>query len=103
MKAEEIAKRRGVRVKDMLGTTGSRPIFAARRELAVYLRSLGKSYPKIGELMGRDHTSIMSLVEGKYRVLKAERHRASVAARKALKLSPEPQAQPEHPERVFDL
>jgi hypothetical protein len=78
LKAEEIASRRKVALEIMLGRCKSAPVVAARRELAIYLRSLGKTYERVGSLLGRDHSSIRDMVlEGnrtsKYRRLKAER------------------------------
>jgi chromosomal replication initiation ATPase DnaA len=83
MKAEEIAERRGVRVNAMLGSGGSKPVFAARRELARYLRGIGKSYPKIGELLGRDHTSVMAMVSDAYRLNKSKACRVATAKRRS--------------------
>jgi hypothetical protein len=90
VKAEEIASNHAVRIGELLGRGGNKKIFAARRELAMYLRGIGKSYPKIGELLGRDHTSIMSMAQDGYRAAKYERTKACAAARRA-NLSPAPQ------------
>lgn len=39
----------------------------ARREIVIWLRSQGWSYPQIGRLMNRDHASIMHLASDKRR------------------------------------
>lgn len=42
-------------------------IVKARRAVCVRLKELGWSYPAIGVVMGRDHTTIMALVGAKKR------------------------------------
>lgn len=42
-------------------------LIAKKREVAKYLRSLGYSYPVIGLVMDKDHTSIMHMVKDEFR------------------------------------
>lgn len=42
-------------------------LVAKKREIAKYLRSLNYSYPVIGLVMDKDHTSIMHMVKDEFR------------------------------------
>lgn len=95
IKAEEIAARHKMSLSTVLSHDKRDKVVEARRELARYLRSLGKSYPKIGLLIGRDHTSALALVDASYRAKKCLAFKRR-AARRALASS---LAQP--PERVL--
>ena len=52
----------GVSVDAMLGPKRYRERVKARRVAAIAFRILGYSYPEIGLMMGRDHSSIINLV-----------------------------------------
>lgn len=56
-----VALRRGVSVEDIMVGDRTRPNVNARHE-AMYLlrRNFGLSYPRIGAIMGRDHTTVMN-------------------------------------------
>ncbi len=47
---------------DVLGKGRSEPEVACRAVMAHYLRSRGLSLPRIGQMLNRDHTSIMHLI-----------------------------------------
>lgn len=51
-----------VHLDDMLSGNRHAPVVKARRVAAVSLRILGYSYPEIGSMLGRDHTTVMNLV-----------------------------------------
>ena len=59
--AERIARDEGVRVSDILGPSRERQPTRARHRLwAVTRASTDLSYPQLGRIFGRDHTTIMS-------------------------------------------
>jgi hypothetical protein len=58
----EIAKKRGLKMDDVLGKGRSEPEVACRAVMAHYLRSRGLSFPRIGQMLNRDHTSILHLI-----------------------------------------
>ncbi|NBN62077.1 helix-turn-helix domain-containing protein [Pannonibacter tanglangensis] len=61
--ASEIAAKHRVTLADLTGPCRQRAIFRARAELAYRLRTeLGWSFPRIGRLLNRDHTTIMNQV-----------------------------------------
>ena len=93
VKAEEIASKHKIDMKIMLGRCKRKEYVQARRALAIYLRGLGKSYHRIGELLGRDHSSIRDMVlEGN----RASKYRKMLAA-KSLPASQQPSsAQADH-------
>jgi chromosomal replication initiation ATPase DnaA len=47
----------------VLGYCRKRTVVAARAEMCVRLYALGKSLPEIGDYLGRDHTSVLALLE----------------------------------------
>ena len=50
----------GVDIDDVLGPCRRRPVVYARhRAMFICRRHLGLSYPVIGRLFGRDHTTVM--------------------------------------------
>lgn len=73
---------KGFNVKPCLitGRTRKRPYPQARRVVAKMLRNYGYSYPEIGRVMNRNHTSIMFMVKDDFRANKMrynkERHYA---------------------------
>jgi chromosomal replication initiation ATPase DnaA len=62
---DRIAFWHGVGIMDVMSHYRRRPVVAARRDCAVYLRSKGKSFPEIGRILQRDHTTVMNLFYGK--------------------------------------
>lgn len=58
--AGRIAERRGVLLEEALGPTHEHEASAARHEFWFVLRENKFSYPRIGKLVGRDHTTVMS-------------------------------------------
>jgi hypothetical protein len=58
----EIANRRGLKLEYVLAKGRSEPEVACRAVMAHYLRGRGMSLPRIGQMLNRDHTSIMHLI-----------------------------------------
>jgi chromosomal replication initiation ATPase DnaA len=57
--AKQFAKAHSVTLEEMLGADRCRPAAAARHEFWTHLYDQGHwSYPRIGALFGRDHSSI---------------------------------------------
>lgn len=52
----------GIELDDLLGPRRYKSLIKARRVAAIALRILDYSYPQIGMMLGRDHTSIINLV-----------------------------------------
>ena len=61
----EIVAPHGVSVGEVLSRSRTPHIVAARRAVAIHYRNAGRSFPEIGRIIGRDHTSVMNLVYGK--------------------------------------
>lgn len=59
----DIAKHHNVLLDDVLSTNKSRTIMRARVACYLLLRNLGLSYPEIGKIMLRDHTTILYAVK----------------------------------------
>lgn len=57
-----IAKRHHVLFDDILSTARSKNIMLARIDCYLHLRNKGLSYPEIGKIMLRDHTTIIYVV-----------------------------------------
>jgi chromosomal replication initiation ATPase DnaA len=53
----------GAPFADIVGPSRKAEHVAARRRLVQYLRDIRLSYPEIGALLGRHHTSIMYLAK----------------------------------------
>lgn len=60
--AASCAKDHHVPLDAMLGRSREMPLPIARGRFYAYLRALGWSYPAIGKLVGRDHTTVLSQV-----------------------------------------
>lgn len=61
---EAVCRRRNVLIDDVLSRKRSKRLVGARSEIAKILRqNLGLSYPEIGAILHRDHTSIIHLVK----------------------------------------
>lgn len=57
----EVAQAHRVSVDDMIGPRKHRVVYQARREAMARIRDeLGFSFPKIGRLFNRDHTSVLA-------------------------------------------
>lgn len=61
-KAECVAAERNIRISDLLGTTRERKVVVARALLYRHAREMGLSYPRIGKIFGRDHTTVLHSV-----------------------------------------
>jgi chromosomal replication initiation ATPase DnaA len=57
--AQDIADRCGFSVNTLLGRGRTASVMRGRRELYSALRDRGLSYPEIGWLLGRDHTTVL--------------------------------------------
>ncbi|MBO9380048.1 hypothetical protein GG804_25090 [Sphingomonas histidinilytica] len=55
----DVANLFGISDADVLSDCRRRDLIVARREVYRQLRALGASYPTIGRLMQRDHSTIM--------------------------------------------
>jgi hypothetical protein len=55
----EVSLEHWIAVKDIVGPSRKAPIAEARREVCRRLRDLGFSFPQIGEVVNRDHASVM--------------------------------------------
>lgn len=74
-----VALKRGIHQRDILGDSHEKPIVAARFEAMHLVRThMEKSYPAIGRLFNRDHTSVL------YAVRKVERERDSAKSGRIL-------------------
>ena len=61
-----VSARFGIGMGDIIGKSRSQSIFKARKEAAKRLRSdCGLSYPEIGKVLRRDHSTVMRMVKGK--------------------------------------
>lgn len=58
----QVSKALGIDPRDILGRSRFPEVVEARACVALLLRRQGMSYNRIGERLGRDHSSIMSLV-----------------------------------------
>lgn len=61
--AREIAAEHGVVEHTLFASNRDHKVVTARAELAKRLRMTGWSYPRIGAVLGRHHTSVMHLVK----------------------------------------
>ena len=61
--ASAVCARFKVSIRSVLGSSRFKTVAMARHHLMVALRDEGKSYPEIGRLLGRDHTTVMSAVK----------------------------------------
>lgn len=61
------AARYGITIDELLGPGREQHVAAARKEAMQDSRRLGLSYPVIGKLFNRDHTTVMAAVRGKRR------------------------------------
>ncbi len=59
---DEVAAKHHCTVKEILSSMRSTHVASARRDVVCHLRGLGMSYPAIGRLIGRDHTSCLEMV-----------------------------------------
>jgi len=55
-----VCRAHGIRLQDVFGRGRSKSLARARAECWAYTRRLGWSFPEIGNLWMRDHTTIMS-------------------------------------------
>lgn len=67
--ARTVCRDFAVSVTDVLSTARSVAMVDARREIAWKLRELGFSFPEIGTMLRRDHTTVIALVKSRAREL----------------------------------
>lgn len=60
---QEAAELYHVRPEEILGRGRSKSIARARHSVFLSLRVRGLSYPEIGRLMGRDHTTVLAVCQ----------------------------------------
>ena len=70
-----IARRHGTSWDEMKSPTRIASVVAARMALYRVLREHGWSYPSIGRLLNRDHTTVMSAIKGRPRKARTEEQR----------------------------
>lgn len=58
----EIANKRGLKLENVLAKGRREREVACRAVMAHYLRGRGLSLPRIGQMLNRDHTSILHLI-----------------------------------------
>lgn len=58
----QIAKKHRVLLEDVLDDVRSKTVTKARIACYLHLRALGMSYPEIGKVMLRDHTTVLHAV-----------------------------------------
>jgi len=56
---EQVASAHHVPVVDLMGRSKSRSVARARQEAMVRVRALGYSFPEVGRIFGRDHTTVV--------------------------------------------
>jgi predicted transcriptional regulator len=82
-----ILEEAGVVPREFESRMRERRVVRARAMVARYLRARGWSYPRIGKFMGRDHSTVMSVI-GKYvttqETARLERQRNEWAAAAAM-------------------
>jgi chromosomal replication initiation ATPase DnaA len=59
----DILNKYGFTMHDIRSRRRNSKLIECKREIALYLRNKGLSYPKIGLIMGKDHTSVMNLLK----------------------------------------
>ena len=64
---ERWLERQGLQLADVTRPCNEPLYVEARRHIAKFLRGRGWSYPMIGKLLERDHTSVMHLVTPRHR------------------------------------
>ncbi len=70
-RADEIIRRTaacyGLSAADLLGRARTKMIARARKEAMTAIYEFGFSYPEVGRMFGRDHTTVIYAVKGKKR------------------------------------
>lgn len=61
--AQSVADVHNVHIRDLLGTGREKRVVRARAHLYKHARDMGLSYPRIGKIFGRDHTTIMHALD----------------------------------------
>lgn len=59
---QDACVKRNVRLEDVFGQSRQKAISRARHACWYVMRQRGASYPEIGDLWGRDHTTVLSAV-----------------------------------------
>lgn len=70
----DVSKRHGVSVAELLHDGKGKRLINARREVAQDLRDRGWSYPDIGRVLKRHHTTVMNLLKKPARAAEETRH-----------------------------
>lgn len=64
---EALCKQNHCKINEILSRRMERYVVDQRRVVAKKLRDKGYSYPQIGKVMNKDHTSIMYMVDDQHR------------------------------------
>lgn len=76
--AQVIADVHNLHIRDLLGTGREQHIVKARAKLYKYARDMGLSYPRIGRIFGRDHTTILHAMNEHFPDMIISRRKSSV-------------------------
>ena len=76
MKIAQICERRGVTVDELMGRSRYKRVCSARKEAYAMLREEKLSYPTIGKMFGRDHTTVIDGIQRHRRDEHGEREEA---------------------------
>jgi chromosomal replication initiation ATPase DnaA len=60
-----IARDHGYTLEQVTARSRNRNLVAARKAVALHVRGMGASYPELGALLKRDHTTIMQTLRGR--------------------------------------
>lgn len=60
--AQVVADTHNIHIRDLLGAKRDKRICNARVILYKHARDMGLSYPRIGKIFGRDHTTVMHAI-----------------------------------------
>lgn len=63
MKIAQVCDRHGVEVEEVMGRSRLKHVCSARKEAYVMLREERLSFPTIGKMFGRDHTTVVDGVK----------------------------------------
>lgn len=72
---QEYCAKQGYKIHQVKGRQRAKELVMQRMDVAKHLYALGYSYCEIGEVMDRNHTAIMYLVDDEYRARKKGEYR----------------------------
>lgn len=69
---EYVCKEFKISKRELFSRRKNKPLPEARRAVAKTLRDINWSFPKIGKALGKDHTSVITMVDDEKRLRKNE-------------------------------